>query len=178
MSATTGPFGGAAPPAALFHYSRDRGGEHPAAPSRGWTGILQADAYAGFGALYAAGSSAAPVTEAAVLGPWPAQVLRARRHRRERAARANAQPISPLALEAVKRIDAIFDIERTINGLTAAERLAVRQSGVAPLVADLERWMRAESATLSATPTSPRRWTTCSAAGQPSPASSTMAGSA
>jgi len=46
------PFGGKDPPAALFFYSRDRGGEHPRRHLSGWAGILQADAYAGFGELY------------------------------------------------------------------------------------------------------------------------------
>jgi hypothetical protein len=41
------PFGGAAPPAAIFYYSRDRGGEHTQAHLAGYTGILQADAYGG-----------------------------------------------------------------------------------------------------------------------------------
>ena len=58
-------------------------------------------------------------------------------------------PIAPLALEAVKRIDAIFDIEREINGRATDERLAVRRSAVAPLVAELEAWMRGERARLS-----------------------------
>jgi transposase len=54
-----------------------------------------------------------------------------------------------LALEAVTRIDAVFDIERAIIGLTPEQRLAVRQEHSAPLVADLERWMRTERARLS-----------------------------
>ena len=61
----------------------------------------------------------------------------------------NAAPISPIALEAVKRIDAIFDIEREINGVSAEKRLAARRSRSAPLVAALEEWMRAERAKLS-----------------------------
>ena len=60
-----------------------------------------------------------------------------------------APPISPLALEAVKRIDVLFDIERTINGETAERRLAVRRERSAPLVAELEDWMRMERAGLS-----------------------------
>jgi transposase len=35
--------------------------------------------------------------------------------------------ISPIALEAVKRIDALFDIERSINGLSIEDRFRVRQ---------------------------------------------------
>jgi transposase len=61
----------------------------------------------------------------------------------------NAPPISPMALEAVKRIDAIFDIERDINALSADERLRVRRETSAPLVAALETWLRAERAKLS-----------------------------
>jgi transposase len=48
-----------------------------------------------------------------------------------------------------RRIDAIFDQERLINGAAAADRLALRQAKIAPLVADLETWMRAERAKLS-----------------------------
>jgi hypothetical protein len=52
-----------------------------------------------------------------------------------------APAISPMALEAVKRIDVIFDVERDINGLSAAERLRVRRETVAPLVAALETYI-------------------------------------
>ena len=58
------PFGGSDPPAALFHYSRDRGGKHPRGHLAEWSGILQADAYAGFNGLYATGRAPAPLTEA------------------------------------------------------------------------------------------------------------------
>ena len=50
---------------------------------------------------------------------------------------------APLAIEAVRRIDAIFDLERTINGLPHEQRRTTRQDNIAPLVADLECWMRA-----------------------------------
>ena len=86
----------------------------------------------------------------------------------------DAEPISPLALEAVRRIDAIFDLERTINGADSATRLALRRERTAPLVTDLERWMRASANASPATPAWPRRWTTCSSAGTASPASSRM----
>jgi transposase len=49
----------------------------------------------------------------------------------------------------VRRIDALFEIERPINGKSARERLAVRQLLSAPLVADLEAWMREQRAKLS-----------------------------
>jgi hypothetical protein len=56
---------------------------------------------------------------------------------------------APLALEAVRRIDVIFDVEREINGLPAEQRLAVRKDQVTQLVSDLETWMRRERARLS-----------------------------
>ena len=55
------PFGGPDPPAALFRYSRDRSGEHPVAHLETFTGILQADIYTGYNALYVAGRSLGPV---------------------------------------------------------------------------------------------------------------------
>jgi transposase len=57
--------------------------------------------------------------------------------------------VAPMALAAVQRIDALFEIERGINGLSPAERRAVRQQASAPLVATLEIWMRAARAKLS-----------------------------
>ena len=57
--------------------------------------------------------------------------------------------ISPLAMEAVRRIDALFEIERSINGQSAEQRRVIRQELSAPLVADLESWMREQRAKLS-----------------------------
>jgi hypothetical protein len=54
-----------------------------------------------------------------------------------------------LAIEAVRRIDTIFDVEREINGLSATQRHSLRQLRVAPLVMSLEQWMRAERGRLS-----------------------------
>ena len=58
------PFAGADPPAALFRYSRTRSGSHPVEHLRGFAGLLQADAYAGFNPLYAPGRVPGPVIEA------------------------------------------------------------------------------------------------------------------
>jgi transposase len=111
----------------------------------GYTGILQADAYGGYNALYEPGRSPGPVVPALC---W----VHARRlffvlADIEATARRKAQGktplvISPLAFEAVRRIDALFEIERAINGRSTEERRAARQELSAPLVADLEAWMR------------------------------------
>lgn len=60
-----------------------------------------------------------------------------------------AAPISPVALEAVRRIDALFDIERDINGLSAMERMAQRQQRSQPLVDTLHVWLQSERSKLS-----------------------------
>jgi hypothetical protein len=143
------PFGGTAPPAALYYASRDRRQEHPDRHLDGFVGILQADAYAGYNGLYDPARSQGAIRPALC---W----AHARRKFFEladiaaNARRGKAAPaISPIALEAVKRIDALFDIERTINGTSAEERLRIRQEQSAPLLAELEAWLREERTRLS-----------------------------
>ena len=141
------PFGGRAPPAAMFYYSRDRGGEHVEAHLARWSGLLQADAYAGYNQLYVAGRAPGPILEAACWAharrPFFALADIEASARRKAEGKAPA-PISPLALEAVRRIDRLFEIERTIHGRIAEERRAIRQELSAPLVTELEAWMREE----------------------------------
>ena len=143
------PFDGRAPPAALYYASRDRRQEHPEHHLRGFTGILQADAYSGYNGLW---DPSRPQGAIILALCWS----HARRQFFELAdIAANARrgktvtAISPIALEAVKRIDALFDIERTINGLSAEERLRVRQEQSRPLVEALGTWLREERSRLS-----------------------------
>jgi transposase len=145
------PFKGPAPPAAVFYYSRDRRGEHPQRHMARWAGILQADAYGGYEALFDAKRSPGPIHQAPC---WAhgrrklfelADIAEAAR----RKARGKTAIVSPIALEAVKRIDILFDIEREINGRTAPERRTTRQELSAPRVAELESWMREQRAKLS-----------------------------
>ena len=143
------PFGGKDPPAALFYASRDRTREHPERHLAGYAGILQADAFDGYNRLYLPDRKPGPIVEALCWSHARRKFFEladiAASARRGR----TATPISPIAFEAVRRIDALFDIEREINGLSAAGRLAVRQERGTPLVAALEAWMRAERAKLS-----------------------------
>ncbi len=146
------PFGGPDPPAAMFYYSPDRKGEHPQAHMAGYSGILQADAFGGYGKLYQAGRHPGPILEAAC---W----VHARRpffamadleeNARRKAAGKKEIIISPMAMEIVRRIDALFEIERALNGKGAAQRKAVRQALSAPLVADLKAYMIEQRAKLS-----------------------------
>ena len=146
------PFGGQAPPGAVFYYSRDRAGEHPQAHLGQLQRIFQADAYGGYGRLYDPGRNAGPILEAAcwvhARRPFFVMADLAENARRKAQGKKPAV-ISPLALETVRRIDALFEIERGINGQSPEGRRAVRQELSAPLVADLETWMRAQRAKLS-----------------------------
>ncbi len=101
----------------MFFYSRDRSGEHPCRHLAGYSGILGADAYAGFNDLYAIGRRPGPITEAAC---WS--------HGRRKLFVLADVAKAPLAIEAVRRIDTIFDVEREINGLSLAQRHAIRQT--------------------------------------------------
>ena len=119
------PFAGKAPPAVLYCYSPDRKGEHPRAHLAPFRGILQADGYAGYAGLYDRG-----VTEAAC---WA--------HARRKFFDVHAATQSPLALEALQRIAALYAIEAAIRGQPAEARLAVRQAQSAPLFAALRTWL-------------------------------------
>jgi len=143
------PFGGQSPPAALYYASRDRRQEHPERHLKTFTGILQADAYGGYNPLFKVDRDPGPLTQALcwsharrkffVLADIATNAKRGK----------NAAPISPMALEAVKRIDALFDIEREINGLAADQRLERRRRDSLPLVGDLRDWLQTERAKLS-----------------------------
>jgi transposase len=142
------PFRGKAPPAAVFFYSPDRTGVHPEQHLAGYGGILQADAYSGFNALYEPGRKPGPITEA---GCW----AHARRKLFEladitsKARKGKPATISPIAFEAVRKFDAIFALERSINGSSPEARVAARRKDIAPLVNDLIEWMKRERGKLS-----------------------------
>ncbi|WP_043625106.1 IS66 family transposase [Ensifer sp. ZNC0028] len=143
------PFGGQSPPAALYYASRDRRQEHPERHLKTFTGILQADAYGGYNPLFKVDRDRGPLTQALCWSHARRKffvlsdiAMNAKRGK-------NAAPISPMALEAVKRMDALFDIEREINGLAADQRLERRRRDSLPLVGDLRDWLQTERAKLS-----------------------------
>jgi len=128
------PFAGTGPPAALYRYSPDRRGEHPRAHLAGFHGILQADGYAGYAGLYAAGG----IVEAAC---WA--------HVRRKFFDVHEATKSPLAREALDRIAALYRIEAAIRGKPAAQRLRGRAEHSAPLLAALHAWLEATRSRIS-----------------------------
>lgn len=121
------------PPAVLFRYSPDRKGERPQQHLASFTGILQADGYAGFERLYGA-----RIQEAAC---WA--------HVRRKFYDLYVAQASPLAEAALARIGELYAIEAEIRGRPPAERAAARQARVGPLLESLHGWLHATLATLS-----------------------------
>jgi transposase len=132
------PFGGKAPPVAVFYYLPNREGEHAERPVATYTGILQADTSAGFNALFMAGRVQGPIIEAPCWAHGRCQPFDLARLRK-----------APIAIEAVDRIDELFAIEREINGLDPKRRLAIRLERSKPLVDNLEKWLHEERRKLS-----------------------------
>ena len=128
------PAGNSTPAAVWFAYSPDRRGEHPREHLRGFQGILQADAYAGFHHLYDGGE----IQEAAC---WA--------HVRRKFYELQVAHASPLAAEALQRIGELYAIEGEIRGRPPDERLQVRTSRAAPLLDSLHQWLQATLAKVS-----------------------------
>ncbi len=122
--------GTAAPPGVAYYFSTDRKGEHPQKHLAAFKGILQADAYAGFKALYAPDKEGnITVREAAC---WA--------HLRRDFHDAWKATGSAIAKEAIDRIGAVYDIEREITGTSAENRHAVRQKESKPKVVAFKAW--------------------------------------
>ena len=120
------PWGSDQPPAAVFFYSADRKGEHPQSHLKNFNGILHADGYAGFNAIFETGK----VTEAAC---WA--------HVRRKFFDVHVANGSPIAKEALDKIAALYAIEAQIKGWPPDERQRYRQDRAAPLIADLKAWL-------------------------------------
>jgi transposase len=128
MSAMTNP------PAVLIHRrfcsaTHRIARERPRAHLHRFRGILQADGYAGFQGLY--DREHEPLIEAAC---WA--------HARRKYFDLHAATGSPVALEALKRIGALYEIEEDIRGQPPAQRQVERQTRATPLLEDLQQWLR------------------------------------
>ena len=124
-----------APPAVWYRFSPDRKSIHPQTHLQGFRGILQADAYAGYGPIYADGS----VIEAACMA-----------HLRRKFYDVWQEDRSPIAAEAIRRIGALYVIERAIRGQEPQVRCQERRARSAPLLAQLHDWMNQTQRTVSA----------------------------
>jgi transposase len=143
------PFAGPAPPAAVYYASSDRRGEHPQKHLAAFAGILQADCYNGFEPLFDPLKKVLPITPAFCFAHARRGFFELADIEKNAREGKKGKPVSPIALEAVRRLDALFEIERAINGRGADERRAVRQEKSKPLLEDMHAWLLRERENLS-----------------------------
>ena len=136
------PWADLAPPAVWYQYSPDRKGEHPAKHLKAFRGILQADGYAGFNALYEPTRQAGVILEAAC---W-AHVRRKFYEIHDE----NRQLPGTLAEQALQRIARLYAVETPIRGRPPDERVSMRQARARALVDELHGWLQDALAQVSA----------------------------
>ena len=125
---------GSDPPAVAYIYAPNRKASQPIAHLAGFKGVLQVDGYAGYRALAQKG-------DVSLAFCWS--------HVRRRFYELAVGGPAPIASEALRRIAALYAIEKDIRGRRAEERRAVRQDKTRPLLADLESWLREKLALVS-----------------------------
>ena len=128
------PWCGEDPPAVAYFFAPDKRGEHPQKHLEKFRGILQADAYRGFEALYEPDADGVQrVREAAC---WA--------HLRRDFHDVWKSTGSEIARDALDRIGRLYDIERAIKGQPADRRLAIRQEKSRPLIKAFRVWLNTQ----------------------------------
>jgi len=123
------PWKGDAPPAAFYRFSRDRRGEHPAEHLKAYKGWMHADGFPGFNELYETGH----VHEVACMA-----------HVRRKFVDIFKSQGSLIAEEAIKRIAALYGVEKEARGKSPEDRAAIRQEKAKPVFEELEAWLSAQ----------------------------------
>jgi len=123
------PWLGQAPPAAWYRFTVDRKGEHPANHLANYKGWMHADGYSGFNELYRAGG----ISEVACLA-----------HIRRKFTDVFQSEGSVIAEEAIRRIAALYGVEKEARGRPPDERVRLRQAQARPIFDDLEAWLHAQ----------------------------------
>jgi hypothetical protein len=114
----------------VYSYAPGRGGVHAIELLRGYTGVLQTDAYAAYGKLADTKRAGGPVRLAYCWAHW----------RRQWFDIAKSSP-APIAAEVLQRIAELYRIETEICGEEAEARRAVRQQKAQPLIEALKSWL-------------------------------------
>ncbi len=123
------PWSGPAPPAAWYRFTVDRKGEHPEKHLKDYKGWVHADGYAGFNGLF---------------GDDKAVEMACMAHVRRKFVDVHQAQGGVMAGEAIRRIAALYGVEKEARGKTPTERAALRQEKAKPLFDDLEQWLEAQ----------------------------------
>ena len=133
------PYSGPGHPAVFYRYSADRKGERPRGHLERFSGYLHADAFAGYQALYRGGGNQPPrIIHAACMA-----------HARRKIFEVFDATKSPIAEEALRRIQELYAIEAEIKGKPSDQRREERQKRSKPLLDALHDWMVAQRRRLS-----------------------------
>ena len=124
------PYQGSGYPAVLYRYSPDGKGERPRSHLDGFTGYLHADAFAG--------RNAPRITHVACMA-----------HARRKLFEVFDTTKSPIAEEALRRIQELYAIEADIKGRSADQRWMQRQARSKPLLDAFHVWALAQRRRLS-----------------------------
>ena len=128
------PSGDREAPAVWFRYSSDRKGIHPQTHLQHYSGILQADAYAGYNVLYESGR----ILEAAC---WA--------HVRRKFYDIHVSRHSPITTYVLAEIAKLYQAESTVRGSSPEQRRLIRQAESTPIVGALHAWLTEHMKTLS-----------------------------
>ena len=123
------PWASQSPPAAFYRFSRDRKGEQPTEHLKDYSGWMHADGYSGFNELYHSGR----VREVACMA-----------HVRRKFVDVFKSQGLTIAEGAIKRIAALYGIEKDARGQSPEHRVAIRQEKAKPLFDELEFWFGAQ----------------------------------
>ena len=129
------PWAGPDPPGVAFFYAPGRGGGHAVGFLKGFQGKLHVDGYSGYNAV------AAPGKGVVRCFCWA--------HARRKLREIHDSHRSPVAAEGLRRIAAMYAIEKEVRGEPPGVRLAVRRARTAPLVEDFGVWLRRQRARVS-----------------------------
>lgn len=119
------PSGSDEAPAVWFAYTPDRRGEHPQRHLASFSGVPQADAFAGYAPLYEDGS----IRKAACMA-----------HARRKIYDLHAVRPNAITEEALHRIGELYRIEAEIRGKPSDERRQARQAKAVPRLDALRQW--------------------------------------
>jgi len=120
------PWCGQAPPCVWYQFSVDRKGEHPSSHLKGYKGVVHADGFTGFNGLFGAGLA----SEQACMV-----------HVRRKFVDVYESEGSAIAEEAIKRIAALYAVEKEARYQPIDARVALRQAKAKPVFDDLEAWL-------------------------------------
>jgi hypothetical protein len=133
------PWRGTRPAALVYLYAEDRRGEHLRQHLKGFSGVLQVDAYTGYDALTRADRPGGAI---ALAYCWA--------HARRGFYNVHKRTDDPVAAEALRRIGECYAIEARIRGRSAEDRAAVRQAETAPLLVAFRAWLMRRLEAISA----------------------------